>query len=153
MKFPDKFQLSELIYSETAEKNQIINNPNNSQKQNLYNIANDLLKPLRIWYKKPIIISSGFRSKKLNEVLTKTHSASKVSQHMDGEAVDILKYSKDLKKVYKYIIDNLEFDQLILEYNTWIHVSYRKNRNRKQCLIFEKKGGKKIRRNYIKGEF
>lgn len=150
MKFPDKFTYNELICSETAAKEGIENKPNTTQKQHLHNIAWDLLVPLRKWYKKAIPISSGFRSKKLNKILP---GSSSVSQHMQGEAVDILKYSKDLKKVYKYIVDNLEFDQLILEYDTWIHVSYKKGKNRKQCLIFEKKGKKKTRRNYIKGEF
>jgi hypothetical protein len=82
----------------------------------------------------PIYVTSGFRSEDVNKEI----GGAPNSQHMKGEAADIstLKKVKNVE-MFRYIRDNLPFDQLILEDGgKWIHVSYvwRKRKNRGQVL-------------------
>lgn len=87
---------------------------------------------MREWYGKPIIVNSGYRCEALNKAI----GGAKSSQHMLGEAADITVGSKEEnEKLFDYIKDNLEFDQLINESDfSWVHVSYREGRLRKQVL-------------------
>jgi hypothetical protein len=83
----------------------------------------------------PIRISSGYRSPKLNRSI----GGSKKSQHCKGEALD-LQFWKDgqmaNKDIYNWVLSNdIEFDQMINEFDfSWIHISLRKEGNRKQVL-------------------
>ena len=95
----------------------------------------------------PIHISSGYRSKGLNDAV----GGSLTSQHCKGEAIDIdmdgSSNGVTNKMVYDYIKDNLVFDQLIWEFGTdknpdWVHVSYSKTKNKKQKLKAIKSNGK-----------
>ena len=83
-------------------------------------------------YGKPIVVTSGYRSKAVNNSVNGATS----SQHALGEAADISIGSKEEnKKLFNLIKDNLPFDQLINEYDySWVHVSYREGRLRKQIL-------------------
>lgn len=123
------FTIKEL--SKTNHKN-IDNTPDETSTNNLIALVDNILDPLREWYGKPIIVNSGYRCNKLNTAV----KGAKNSQHIFGEAADITAGSKtENKKLFEYIRDNLEFDQLIDESDfTWIHVSFRKDRLRKQIL-------------------
>lgn len=125
------FTFKEMIQSDTAESNGIENIPNWDQINALTNLVKYVLEPLRALYKKPVYVSSGFRSEALNEAV----NGSKTSQHMKGEAADITAGSKRANmKLFELIRDNLTFDQLIDENDySWIHVSFTKN-NRNQIL-------------------
>ena len=123
------FTIKEL--SKTNHKN-IDNTPDETSTNNLIALVDNILDPLREWYGKPIIVNSGYRCNKLNTAV----KGAKNSQHIFGEAADITAGSKtENKKLFEYIRDNLEFDQLINESDfTWIHVSFRKDKLRKQIL-------------------
>ena len=128
------FTLRELIKSDTAIRKGIKNIPNKQEEQNLNALVDKILDPLREAYKKPIIVTSGFRCEELNRLV----GGSKTSQHRTGQAVDIRTISdtpEENKKLYDLIIElNLPFDQLINEYNfDWVHVSF-SEKNRKQIL-------------------
>ena len=116
------FTIEELCKSETAKKLSIDNTPTDKAVENMTRLINVVLDPLREAYGKPITTNSGYRSPALNKV---TKGASKTSQHMTGEAVDITVKSKEGNKwLFDYIKDNLPYDQLIDEYNySWVHVS------------------------------
>lgn len=116
------FTIKELCRSTTAKKLGIDNTPTHQAVENMTRLINVVLDPLREAYGKPITTNSGYRSPALNSV---TKGASKTSQHMTGEAVDITVKSKEGNKwLFDYIKDNLPYDQLIDEYNySWIHVS------------------------------
>lgn len=116
------FTIKELCRSTTAKKLGIDNTPTAQAVDNMTRLINLVLDPLREAYGKPITTNSGYRSPALNAV---TKGASKTSQHMTGEAVDItVKSKKGNKWLFDYIKDNLPFDQLIDEYNySWVHVS------------------------------
>ena len=128
------FTLRELTKSETAIKQGINNNPDKKIQQNLEQLVEFILDPLREAYGKPIVVTSGYRCDKLNTIL----GGAKTSQHRLGEAVDIRSIEdtpEENKKIFDLIKDlNLPFDQLINEYGyDWIHVSYSKL-NRRQIL-------------------
>ena len=123
------FSIEEL----TATSIALNNTPTEEHKERLKTLCVEVLQPLRDLYGKPIIITSGYRSAKVNEAV----GGARNSQHSMGEAADITGGNRHINKIlYELIRDNLEFDQLIDEFNyRWIHVSYTKRRpNRKQEL-------------------
>ena len=131
------FTLTELTKSATATRFKIDNTPTAEAKQNLVNLVDKILDPLREAYGKPIVVTSGYRCPALN----KRVGGSTSSQHMQGMAADIRTTSdlpQDNKKLYDLAIKlNLPFDQLINEYNfDWVHISY-SPRCRKQILAIK----------------
>lgn len=126
------FSIKEMTKSNTATAKGIDNTPDQTITDNLTKLIEAVLDPLREWYGKPIIVNSGYRCEALNKAI----GGAKSSQHMLGEAADITVGSKEEnEKLFNYIKDNLEFDQLINEYDfSWVHVSYREGRLRKQVL-------------------
>ena len=127
------FTIEEMIKSSTATAKRIDNTPNQTVIDSLTKLIEAVLDPLREWYGKPIKVNSGYRCEALNEAVG---SKAKNSQHLYGEAADITVGSKtENEKLFNYIKDNLPFDQLINESNfSWVHVSYREGRLRKQVL-------------------
>ena len=121
-----------MIKSDTATAKGIDNTPTQEVIDNLTKLIEAVLDPLRKWYGKPIHINSGYRCSALNE----TVGGAKNSQHTTGMAADIDTHStEENKKLFDYIKDNLEYDQLIDEKNlAWVHVSYNDGHNRKQVL-------------------
>lgn len=126
------FSIKEMTKSNTATAKGIDNTPDQTITDNLTKLIEAVLDPLREWYGKPIIVNSGYRCEALNKAI----GGAKPSQHMLGEAADITVGSKEEnEKLFDYIKDNLEFDQLINESDfSWVHVSYREGRLRKQVL-------------------
>lgn len=133
-KISTHFDLSEFTQSDKAVKLQIDNTPEDWHIENLKELAINVLEPLRE-YVGAIRISSGYRSLELNKAV----GGSSTSQHCTGQAVDI-SFSFMDKYKFAWIIDNIDYDQLIWEYGddnkpAWIHISYvSKKANRKQTL-------------------
>ena len=126
------------VYSITAIRRGINNDPSNKQLANMELIAENIFEPLREYVGGPIKINSFFRSVKLNKAI----GGSSKSQHCHGQAIDIddtfgVVANSDM---YNYIKNNLDFDQLIWEFGdddnpNWVHVSYvSEEDNRKRCL-------------------
>ena len=120
------FTIQELYASATAKAKGIDNTPNVQQMINLVYLAAFVLEPLRVAMGEPVKIGSGFRSRKLNEAVGGVWN----SQHCKGQAADIC-IDGDIekgKRWFKWIKENLTFDQLIWEHNAkgtyWIHVSF-----------------------------
>lgn len=126
------FTMSELLHSDEAIRHKINNIPNDKQiLDNLLNLIVYVLQPLRDYIGKPIIVTSGYRCKTLNELPTIKGASN--SQHVVGQAVDI--YVKDLtvkQLIDKVIESGIEYDQLINEKDCWCHLSFNKGHNRKQ---------------------
>ncbi|QOR57550.1 putative peptidase [uncultured phage cr125_1] len=127
------FTIEEMTESSTAKAKDIDNTPSLEILAKLLKLIEAILDPLREWYGKPIRVNSGYRCEALNKVVG---SKANNSLHLYGEAADITAGSKEEnKKLFEYIKDNLPFDQLINESDfSWIHVSYREGRLRKQVL-------------------
>jgi zinc D-Ala-D-Ala carboxypeptidase len=134
------------VYSNTAIRVGINNDPNDEQLENMELIANEVFEPLRVWVGGPIKINSFFRSPELNTAI----GGSGKSQHCKGQAIDIDDtFGKATNaEMYHWIKENLDFDQMIWEFGddenpNWVHVSYvspRENRNR--CLLAYKENKK-----------
>lgn len=136
MQLTEHFSLEEFTRSVTAQKYDIDNTPNEQVIKNLRNLCEKVLEPLRQWYGKPIVISSGYRCPQLNS--HPNVRGAKNSQHMTGEAADLriptiktpsgtsVQDLATARKWIEYLLDN-RFDQLILEHDKsghyWIHVS------------------------------
>lgn len=134
MQLSKNFQLWELTKSTTAARKNISNAPNAAETANLKLVAENILQPVREHYGLPIVPTSGFRSKALNRAI----GGSRSSQHMTGQAVDFEVPGVSNYELATWIKNNLEFDQVILEFYTkgdpnsgWVHCSYVAGRNRK----------------------
>jgi zinc D-Ala-D-Ala carboxypeptidase len=139
---------SEFERSETAINRGIDNSMNEFEIERAKLVCENCFEPIRTKVGAPIRINSGFRSGALNRAI----GGSKTSQHSLGEAIDLDLHDRDL---FEWIIDNVEFDQLIAEGGTensfdWFHISYRKGRLRKQVLRMVKKGGKSTYVPYVR---
>lgn len=126
------FTIKELSHSDTAVARGIDNYPTAEAIHNLTKLVENILDPLREKYGKPIWVSSGYRSAILNRSVNGATS----SQHRIGEAADITVGSKEEnRKLFEIIRQEFPFDQLINEKDfSWVHVSFREGRNRKQVL-------------------
>lgn len=113
------FKLSEFERSNVAKELGISNYVPNVYKANIYNLVDEVLDPVREYFNAPVIITSGYRCPALNEAV----GGAKTSQHLFGCAADIKVTSISPLKVWEYIKNELDFDQVIL-YNTFVHVSY-----------------------------
>lgn len=136
MQISKNISYKEAVYSNTASKLGIDNTPSPATLERMKLVANKVFQPIREHFGVPIKVTSFYRSPKLNKAV----GGSKTSQHVLGEAMD-LKGTNGVtnKQIYDFIKSNLEFDQLIWEYGTdkepsWVHVSYKKGKNRKQTL-------------------
>lgn len=131
---PKYFTISELIHSDTAVARKIWNGANREQEDNLNALVDAVLDPLRLFYGRPIMISSGFRCPTLNKAV----GGVSTSQHLRGEAADISTGSKlENRRLAKMIVElKLPWDQLIDEADyAWVHISYKKDGgNRGQIL-------------------
>ena len=128
------FTMSELLKSDIAEKYNIYNVPDKEHLDNLLILICECLQPLRNYIDKPMDISSGYRSPRLNgHPLIK---GAQNSQHVTGQAVDFTIKGMTPKQIIEKVkASGVEFDQLINEHNIWVHISYNKGKNRKQ--VFE----------------
>ena len=151
MQLSKYFTLAELTPSGTAKRLGIKNDPTPAHLECLKGLSVNVLDKVREHFGKPIWVSSGYRSKALNEV---TPGSSATSQHCTGEAADLDQDGRGTgvtnKMVFDYIKDHLTFDQLIYEYGTdtnpdWVHVSWESTgKQRKQVLRCTRVNGKPV---------
>tara|TARA_R110001606_G_scaffold73331_4_gene168971 strand:- start:69 stop:593 length:525 start_codon:yes stop_codon:yes gene_type:complete len=150
-KLSPHFTLQELTKSQTAERLALDNTPSIAEIEALRALCIHVMEHVREAAGSPVIVSSGFRSQFLCEEIGSSHT----SQHAKGEAVDFEVIGKDNYFMACWIRDNLEYDQLILEYyqpgkpnSGWIHVSYKDcGQNRNQALTFD---GRKYHKGLVK---
>ena len=155
MKLTANITLDELTKSQTAERKGINNNPSPQQIEKLKALAVNILQPIRSHFDKPLIISSGFRCAQLCiEIGSKI-----TSQHVaddDCAAADFEIPGVDNRELAIWIKNELEFDQLILEFyrdneptSGWIHCSYSTNHNRNQSLRAMRENGKVVYKPWL----
>tara|TARA_R110001632_G_scaffold52475_1_gene130116 strand:- start:381 stop:851 length:471 start_codon:yes stop_codon:yes gene_type:complete len=135
MRLSKNFVLSEITRSNTAKRLGISNEPKKEHLKNLQRIITDIIQPMRDAIG-PIRISSGYRSPSLNRAI----SGSNKSQHTKGQALDLQFWKEGKmcnKEVYDWVLENdVEFDQMINEFDfSWVHLSLKESKNRKQVLI------------------
>ena len=145
MKLTENFSLNELTKSQTAERKGIDNTPSTEHQENLKSLCEMILQPIRDHFGQVVSVSSGYRSPELCVAI----GSSTKSQHAKGEASDFEIFGVSNKELADYINENLDYDQLILEYwkgedepnSGWVHCSYTNGNNRKQYLRAYKENG------------
>lgn len=133
------FSYSEFFKSDAADKHQVSNIPDDAQLSqvlgNIKALVLNVLDPLRAMIGRPIIITSGYRSKRVNELV----GGSIFSQHMSGKAADIHVQGytpEQMEMVYRTIQMYYDFDQLILyPYKNIIHISWNGDKNRQESWV------------------
>jgi hypothetical protein len=142
------FTLAELTKSQDALRHNIDNTPDAFIQKNLQLLCENVLQPIRDHFG-PVTVSSGYRSKELNDVV----GGSKISDHMSGCAADI-ECSVSNLELAQWIADNLDTTQIILEFYSptdpragWVHVSYVPRLLKNQCLTATKVNGKVVYTN------
>ena len=127
------------VYSNTAMRLGLKNEPTEEHLSNMELLSEKVFEPLRTHVNGPIKINSFYRGPELNKAI----GGSSKSQHCNGQAMDIddtYGYMSNAD-MYKYIKNNLSFDQMIWEFGTdenpdWVHVSYvNEEANRNRCLL------------------
>ena len=136
------FSLRELIFSKLAQDHDIDNTPDAKTLETLKYTASQLDK-VRELLNKPVNISSGYRCLQVNRRI----GSKDTSQHLNGEAVDFkCELFGNPKKVFDAIkASDIPFDQLILEFNSWVHISFVKNGGRRECLVVDRFGTERIK--------
>jgi zinc D-Ala-D-Ala carboxypeptidase len=141
MQLSEHLSLNEVTTSGTAKRLGIDNNPTPEHLNNLKLVAENVFEPIRKHFGKPIKVSSGYRSKALNNA---TPGSSATSQHCSGEALDLdqdgMTTGVTNKMVFDYVKDNLNFDQLIWEFGTnsnpdWVHVSWESTGKQRKMIL------------------
>jgi len=140
MKLSRNFSVQEFIESNTAKSEGIDNTMPKKALENAMHLTQNVLQPVRDHFGLTRI-TSGYRSPKLNKAV----GGSDTSDHLTGSAADIKVDDPDIsnKELAEWIYDNLEFNQLILEFydddeggnSGWVHVSYLTEGNENEYLI------------------
>jgi hypothetical protein len=147
MNLSANFSLKELTKSDTATRLGIDNTPDEETIDNLKTLCDKVLQPVREHFGKSVTVNSGYRSPELNS--SPAVGGSKTSDHCKGQAADIEIAGVANAELAQWIMDNLDYTQLILEFYTqgipdsgWVHVSYDPNNLKKQELTAVKVAGK-----------
>lgn len=138
MKLSKNLSLREVTKSNTATRHGIDNNPTNEHLENLKIVAREIFQPIREHFNVPVGVSSGYRS----ELLNVTVKGSATSHHCKGMALDLdadIYGEIDNKDIFLFVLENLEFTQLIWEYGddqepAWVHIGYDSNNLKKEVL-------------------
>ena len=140
MNLSPHFTLEELTHSEVAARNGWDNNPTQEEISNLQRLAQLLEKVKEAVGGKPVMINSGFRSKQVNDAVGSKDS----SQHRLGCAADIRVPGMTPRQVVDACISkSVLFDQIILEFDAWTHISVSSDPTlapRHSRLIIDKQG-------------
>ena len=144
MNLSKNFTLAEMFKSTTADRLKIDNTTDNTVViSNLKSLVDAVWQPVRDQFG-PVVINSAYRSLELNRALRSKDT----SQHLLGQAIDGEALYASNPKVAAWIRDNLEFDQLILEFydpakgprSGWVHCSYVEGNNRNEVLTSNSNG-------------
>jgi zinc D-Ala-D-Ala carboxypeptidase len=132
------FSLAEMIASQTATRRKIDNTPNAEQLENLKDTCRQA-DAVREYLGFPMLVSSGFRSPKLNTAI----GGSRTSSHVRGEAMDFsCPAFGSPKAVFEHLKDSgISFDQMILEFpdspsGGWVHIGFG-SEMRNQKLVYD----------------
>ena len=145
MNLSANFTLKELTKSDTATRLGLDNTPDDEALENLKTLCEKVLQPVREHFGKSVTVNSAYRSPESNAAV----KGSSTSDHCFGRAADIEIPGVANAELAQWIMDNLEYTQLILEFYTpgipdsgWVHVSYDPNNLKKQELTAMKVAGK-----------
>lgn len=114
------FSIKEMTSSQTAELYHIDNTPTKEVVENLKKVMY-ILDIVRVYIGKPILVNSGYRCKKLNEIVGGVQN----SMHTKGLAADFRTREKeDINIMFEFLKRNQKKLKIIelLNYKTFIHI-------------------------------
>ena len=140
MQLSEHFSYDEMTHSDVAVRQGWDNTPTETELANLTRLSAFLEQVKEVLSGKPIMINSAYRSKQVNDSV----GSKDTSQHRVGCAADIRVPGLTPDDVTKAVIaSDLQFDQVIREFNTWTHISVPNHENdkpRRQALIIDRSG-------------
>lgn len=147
MNLTPNFTLSEMVKSETALRHGMDNTPGDKEIESLQLLAEKVLQPVRDAFQRGVKVNSGYRAPAVNQKV----GGSPTSDHCKGQAADIEIPGVPNVNLARWIVENLDFTQVILEFYTpgvadsgWVHVSYDPTNLKKQALTAVKRDGKTV---------
>jgi len=147
MKLTKNFSLHEMTKSDTALRLGLENQPNEQQLVALQTLAEKVLQPTRDYYNMGVKVNSALRTLPVNRAIGSGDS----SHHVRGMAADIEIPGIPNAELAKWMVENVDFTQIILEFYTpgvpdsgWVHVSYVPEDLKKQVLTATKQNGKTV---------
>lgn len=151
MNLTKNFTLSEMTKSDTALRLGLENQPDEQQLAALQTLAEKVLQPVRDYYNMGVKVNSALRTLPVNRAIGSGDS----SHHVRGMAADIEIPGIPNAELAEWMVENLDFTQIILEFYTpgvpdsgWVHVSYVPEDLKKQVLTAVKRDGKTV---YLQG--
>lgn len=141
------FSLREMTRSETAEKQNIQNLPKDTEMENMVFVMHELQNVRDYFYDRPIIVTSGFRSKELNKAV----GGAANSLHMKGKAADIQPVVKGNGEMgmlayaveARMSMDSSMISKVILEDvggRKWIHVEVEREQEKLKEVLWIQDG-------------
>lgn len=135
------FDLFTLCASETAEAQGFSNLPQDPDViSNLSLLCRNVLDPAVVYFDLPLNVTSGYRNTRLNTEIGGLPD----SQHLTGQAADVMMGGLRNDELARWFIDNVDFDALILEkfdprcgQYGWVHISYAGGSNRRHVSTFD----------------
>jgi zinc D-Ala-D-Ala carboxypeptidase len=133
------FSLEEFCASQTASRLGIYNKPTAVVYARLQETAARMEKVRELLGDRPIVVSSAFRSPQLNRAI----GGAAGSAHQFGYAVDFTcPQFGDPFTVAEFLSERLGvFDQLIYEFQDWVHLSFAPTLRRDVLTIFDARTG------------
>ena len=138
MQLTDHFTLEQLTCSETAERDGIDNTAPLEVIDNLRRLAEGL-EAVQALLGAPLEISSAYRSPALNRAV----GGSPTSQHSQGLAADFVcsEFGTPMAIAAAIQASDIEFDQCILEYGRWVHLSFSATPRGRMLSIYDSEEG------------
>lgn len=141
------FALAELTVSQVAARACIDNQPTEAQTDNLRRLA-ETLEQVRSVLGKPITVNSAFRSIAVNAAI----GGVPTSEHCDGRAADIIcpAYGNPYQVASAILTSGIEFNQLILEFGAWVHISIPKAGHGPKAEVLTYRKGRPVVRGLVR---
>lgn len=97
-----------------------------------------LLEQVRIRLGVPIIVSSGYRCPALNAAVGGVPN----SQHLTGQAADFIApgFGSPSTVMSALVDSGIEYDQIIVEFGRWVHISWAPQNRRHEALVIDQTG-------------
>lgn len=131
------FTLDEMTVSQLAAREGLDNNPPAEARANLQLLCNSL-EQVRALFGAPVIVSSGYRSPAVNQRI----GGARTSKHLQGLAADFTVFGLSPREVVLRVSESaIPFDQLILEFDNWVHLAVSRGVPRRQVLTIRKGTG------------
>jgi hypothetical protein len=144
------FDTWEFTNSQVATRLNILNEPDPEQWTWIQHLCRETLEPIRILLGVPVKISSGYRCPELNSMIggapNSQHQALNECAAADFQfKLPFKSHEESIRAGFDRILSTsiaINYDQIILEFDRWIHISWVESGPRRQVRVVSKVGGR-----------